>query len=54
MQPVSRQWIGKHTHTTIELLFETVFSIQSVQSDYKGENWGNQLQVSSAWVAERR
>jgi hypothetical protein len=38
MQPVSRQWIGKHvpfatnTHTNIVLLLETVFSSRSVQS----------------------
>jgi hypothetical protein len=37
------QWRSKHAYTTIELLLETVFSIQSVQSDYKEENLGNQL-----------
>jgi hypothetical protein len=31
MQPFSKQQIGKHTSTTIELLLETVFSIRSVQ-----------------------
>jgi hypothetical protein len=47
MQPVYRQQIGKHvpaaknTHTTIELLLETVFSNRSVQSDYKEDNWGD-------------
>jgi hypothetical protein len=46
MKPVSRQQIGKHvpaatdTHTTIELLLETVFSVRSVQSGYKEDNWG--------------
>jgi hypothetical protein len=46
MQPVSRQRIGKHvpaatsTHTTVELLLETVFSTRSVQSGYKEDNWG--------------
>jgi hypothetical protein len=42
MQPISKQWIGKHASTTTELLLETMFSIQSVQSDYNEENWGNQ------------
>jgi hypothetical protein len=47
MQPVSRQQIGKHfpaamnTHATIELLFETVFSIRSVQIGYKEDSWGD-------------
>jgi hypothetical protein len=47
MQPVSRQRIGRHvpaamnTQTIIELLLETVFSIQSVQSGYKEDNWGD-------------
>jgi hypothetical protein len=45
MQPISRQQISKHipaamkTHTTIELLLETVFSTQSVQSGYTEDNW---------------
>jgi hypothetical protein len=47
VQPVSRQRIGKHvplamnTNTTIELLLETVFSTQSVQSCYKEDSWGD-------------
>jgi hypothetical protein len=47
VKPVSRQWIGKHvpaattTHTTVELLLETVFSTRSVQSAYNEDNWGN-------------
>jgi hypothetical protein len=47
MQTVSRQQVGKHipvptnTHTTTELLLETVFSTRSVQSGYKEDNWGN-------------
>jgi hypothetical protein len=59
MQPVSRQRIGKHipaamnSHTTIELLLETVFSTRSVQSGYKEEDWGDpvscKLRVSSVW-----
>jgi hypothetical protein len=54
MQPVSRHRIGKHvpaatnTHTTIELLLETVFSTRPVQSGYKEDNWGNP--VNSARV----
>jgi hypothetical protein len=57
MQPISRQWIGKHipvtpnTHRTIELLLETVFSTCSVHSGYKEDNWGGpvsfQLSVGS-------
>jgi hypothetical protein len=44
MQPVSRQRIGKNvpaatnTHSTIELLLETVFSTRSVQKVYKEDN----------------
>jgi hypothetical protein len=47
MQPVSSQRIGKHvpaatnTHSTIELLLETVFSTRSVQICYKKYNWGD-------------
>jgi hypothetical protein len=41
MQAFSEQWIGKHASSTIELLLETVFSIRSVQSGYKEEDWGN-------------
>jgi hypothetical protein len=37
MLPVSKQRIGKHASTTMELLLETVFSIRSVQSGYKEE-----------------
>jgi tetrahydromethanopterin S-methyltransferase subunit F len=32
---------GKHASTTIGLIFGMVFSILSVQSGYKEENWGN-------------
>jgi hypothetical protein len=41
-------------------LLETVFSIQTTQSGYKEENWGNQLswgsavQLSSTREAEKR
>jgi hypothetical protein len=44
MQNVSRQRISKQvpaatsTHTTVELLLETAFSTQSVQSGYKEDN----------------
>jgi hypothetical protein len=41
MQPVSKQQIGKHASITIELLLETVFPSQSLQSGYKEDNWGN-------------
>jgi hypothetical protein len=47
MQPVSRQWIGKHIpaatnmNTTIQLLLEMVFSTWSMQSGYKEDNLGN-------------
>jgi hypothetical protein len=50
MQPVSKQRIGKHASTIIKLLFVTVFSIQSVQSGYKEENWGNQF----SWALQGR
>jgi hypothetical protein len=33
-EPVSKQWISKHT---IGVLLETVFSIQSLQNGYKEE-----------------
>jgi hypothetical protein len=52
MQPVSKKRIGKHvpattnTHTTIELLLETVLSTWSVQNDYKEDNGATQLVVS--------
>lgn len=32
MQPVSRQWIGKHASTAIELWLEMVFFIRAIQS----------------------
>jgi hypothetical protein len=47
MQPISRQWIGKHIpaatnmNTTIELLLEMVSSTCSVQSGYKEDSWDN-------------
>jgi hypothetical protein len=31
-------------NTTIELLLETVFSTQSIQSGSKEENWGNPIE----------
>jgi hypothetical protein len=37
VEPVSKQWIGKHT---IGILLETVFSIRSVQSGYKDSSSG--------------
>jgi hypothetical protein len=46
-EPVFWQRFGKHvpyatnTYTTIELLLETGFSVRSVQTDYKENNWGN-------------
>jgi hypothetical protein len=46
MQPISSQRIGKHiptaknTHATIGLLFQMVFSTQSMQRGYKEDNWG--------------
>jgi hypothetical protein len=43
MQLVSKQQISKHASTSTELLLEMVFSIWSMQSGYKGENWGNQF-----------
>jgi hypothetical protein len=61
MQPISRQRIGKHvaatiTHATIELLLETVFSVQSVQRGYKEDNWGDPVswELSSAREVEKR
>jgi hypothetical protein len=47
MQPVSRQRIGKQvpaatsTNRTIELLLDTVFSTESVQTGYKEDNSGD-------------
>jgi hypothetical protein len=41
VQPVSKQRIGKHSSTTIELLLEMVFSTRTVQNGYKEDNWGN-------------
>jgi hypothetical protein len=47
MQPVSSQLNGKHvpaamnTNATIDFLLETVFPTRSVQSVYKGDNWGD-------------
>jgi hypothetical protein len=46
---ISRQRLGKHvfsatdTHTTIEVLLETMFSTQSVEMGYKEDNWGNRV-----------
>jgi hypothetical protein len=58
MQPVSRQRIDKHvpaainTHTTIELLSETVFSTRSVQSGYKKDNWGDPVRECQTFRVE--
>jgi hypothetical protein len=41
MQPVSKQQIGNHACRSKGLLLEVVFSVPSVQSNYKEENWGN-------------
>jgi hypothetical protein len=41
MEPVSRQRLGKHASTIIELLFETVFSIRSVKRSYLEDIWGD-------------
>jgi hypothetical protein len=55
MELVSRQRIGKHvpaatnTNTTIELLLETAFSIRSVQSGYKEDNWDDPVSCQ-LWV----
>jgi hypothetical protein len=35
-------------HTTIELLFETVFSAWCVQSDYKEDSWGKPVSLKSS------
>jgi hypothetical protein len=49
MQFVSRQRIGKlvptatNTHTTTQLMFESVFSIRSVRRGYKEDNGVNPL-----------
>jgi hypothetical protein len=54
-QPVSRQRMGKQASTTIEWLLETVFSVRSVQSGYKEDNWGrtSYLRVESPAMKER-
>jgi hypothetical protein len=60
MQPVSKQRIGQHASTIIELLLETVFYIRSVQSGYKEDSWGNPViwglavDLSSVRKAEKR
>jgi hypothetical protein len=60
MQSVSKQRISKYAFITRELLLETVFSLRSVQSGYKEENWGSQfswglaVQLRPAREAERR
>jgi hypothetical protein len=41
IKTVSEQRLGKHVS---EELLETVFSIRSVQSGYKENNWGNRVQ----------
>jgi hypothetical protein len=51
MQPVSKQWISKHASTTIGLLLEMVFSLQSTQSGYKRRD-GATVQFSSGMAIE--
>jgi hypothetical protein len=47
MQPIPRQRIDKQfplatgEHANVELLLETMFSTESVQSGYKGNIWGD-------------
>jgi hypothetical protein len=54
MKPVTRQRIGKHvsaatnTHTAMELLSQTVFSIWSVPGSYLEENWGDPVSREEA------
>jgi hypothetical protein len=50
MQPVSKQRIGKHASTIMELVFETVFYIRSVQSVYKEGNWGDPVAITKIVV----
>jgi hypothetical protein len=44
---ISRQLLGKHIpvatdmYATIEVLLETLFSIRSMLTGYKEDNWGN-------------
>jgi hypothetical protein len=45
MRPISKQWIGKHASSTIEVLLEMVFSIRSMQIGYKEENWDDPIQL---------
>jgi hypothetical protein len=40
---VAMQQISKNTSKTRDLLLQTVFSMWSVQSGYKEENWANQF-----------
>jgi hypothetical protein len=54
MQTISKQQIGKHAVTIIELLLETVFSIRSAQRSYEEENWNKPVQLSSANKAGKR
>jgi hypothetical protein len=59
MQPVSKQWIGKHSYNN-RVLLEMVYSIWSMQSGYKEilravqlvEGW--QLRGSSVWEAVKK
>jgi hypothetical protein len=41
------------THTTIELLLETVFSTRSVQSGYKEDNWGDPVSCQLTGISAR-
>jgi hypothetical protein len=54
-QRVSKQRIYKHAPTIIWLLLKTVFSVRSVQSSYKGNNWEIQLvNVQCSWARQGR
>jgi hypothetical protein len=61
MQPVWRQWVGKHIpmimniHAAIELLLEMVFYTPSLQRGCKEGIWGDPLswELSSARDAEK-
>jgi hypothetical protein len=60
MQPFYKQQISKHVSTTTQLLLKKAFSILSVKSGYKEDNWNNPIswrlavRLSSAREAEKR
>jgi hypothetical protein len=57
MQSVSKQRIGKHATTTIEVLLESVFYIPSVQNGHKEDrviHLVKAVQLSPASEAEKR